>query len=87
MDLLCDKGGRSDLMHYMHWEEEIWTEQSLQSPESLGSGALYYDYLQRDGNPYVLAKAKDEPQGAILEKVGADANAYPEEIWERVAKA
>ena len=28
------------------------------------------------GIPYVLAKAKDELQGAILEKVGADAIAY-----------
>ena len=40
------------------------------------------------GIPYVLAKAKDELQGAILEKVGADAIAYPErDMGERVAKS
>jgi len=36
----------------------------------------------------VLAKAKDNLQGAILEKVGADAIAYPErDMGERVAKS
>lgn len=39
------------------------------------------------GIPYVLAKAMDELQGKILEKVGADAVIYPErEMGNRVAK-
>lgn len=39
------------------------------------------------GIPYVLAKAKDELQGMILEKVGADAVVYPEiDMGNRVAK-
>ena len=49
-----------------------------------------YEKIQEisDMVSYVLAKAKDELQGAILEKVGADAIAYPEcDMGERVAKS
>lgn len=39
------------------------------------------------GIPYVLAKAKNELQGKILEKVGADAVVYPEmDMGSRIAK-
>ena len=39
------------------------------------------------GIPYVLAKAQDNLQGTILEKVGADSVVYPErEMGSRVAK-
>ena len=38
--------------------------------------------------PYVLAKARDELQGRILEKIGADAIVYPErDMGSRVAKS
>lgn len=40
------------------------------------------------GIPYVLAKARDELQGRILEKIGADAIVYPErDMGSRVAKS
>ena len=40
------------------------------------------------GIPYVLAKAKDDLQGTILKKVGADAIVYPErDMGGRVAKS
>ena len=40
------------------------------------------------GIPYVLAKARDELQGMILEKIGADAIVYPErDMGSRVAKS
>ena len=39
------------------------------------------------GIPYVLAKAMDELQGKILEKIGAESIVYPEiDMGERVAK-
>ena len=40
------------------------------------------------GIPYVMAKAKDERHGAVLEKVGADCIVYPErDTGTRVAKS
>lgn len=40
------------------------------------------------GIPYVLAKARDELQGRILRKIGADAIVYPErDMGSRVAKS
>lgn len=39
------------------------------------------------GIPYVLVKARDELQGTVLEKVGADSVVYPErDMGSRVAK-
>mgnify|MGYP000237755569 FL=1 len=46
--------------------------------ESLEASIMATIISKEMGIPYVLAKAKDELQGAILEKVGADAIAYPE---------
>lgn len=40
------------------------------------------------GIPYVVAKARDDLQGRILEKIGADAIVYPErDMGDRVAKS
>lgn len=40
------------------------------------------------GIPYVMAKARDERHGAVLEKVGADCIVYPErDTGNRVAKS
>ena len=56
--------------------------------ESLEASIMATIISKEMGIPYVLAKAKDELQGAILEKVGADAIAYPEcDMGERVAKS
>ncbi|MGD9893918.1 MAG: TrkA family potassium uptake protein [Dehalococcoidia bacterium] len=42
--------------------------------------------LKRLGVPYVIAKAKEELHGTILEKIGADRIVYPErEVGERLA--
>ena len=56
--------------------------------ESLEASIMATIISKEMGIPYVLAKAKDNLQGAILEKVGADAIAYPErDMGERVAKS
>ena len=56
--------------------------------ESLEASIMATIISKEMGIPYVLAKAKDELQGALLEKVGADAIAYPEcDMGERVAKS
>lgn len=55
--------------------------------ENLEAGIMATIISKEMGIPYVLAKAKDELQGKILEKVGADAVVYPErEMGNRVAK-
>lgn len=55
--------------------------------ENLEAGIMATIISKEIGIPYVLAKAKDELHGAILEKVGADAVIYPErDMGMRVAK-
>lgn len=55
--------------------------------ENLEAGIMATIISKEMGIPYVLAKAKDELQGKILEKVGADAVIYPErDMGNRVAK-
>lgn len=56
--------------------------------ESLEASIMATILSKEMGIPYVLAKAKDDLQGAILEKVGADAIVYPErDMGSRVAKS
>lgn len=56
--------------------------------ESLEASIMATILSKEMGIPYVLAKAKDDLQGAILEKVGADAIVYPErDMGNRVAKS
>ncbi len=55
--------------------------------ENLEAGIMATILSKEMGIPYVLAKAKSELHGAILEKVGADAVIYPErDMGARVAK-
>lgn len=56
--------------------------------ENLEASIMATIVAKEVGIPYVLAKAKDELQGMILEKVGADAIVYPErDMGGRVAKS
>ena len=55
--------------------------------ESLEASIMATMLSKEMGIPYVLAKAQDNLQGTILEKVGADSVVYPErEMGSRVAK-
>lgn len=55
--------------------------------ENLEAGIMATMLCKEMGIPYVLVKAKDELQGAILKKVGADKVVLPEiEMGDRVAK-
>lgn len=55
--------------------------------ENREAGILATIISKEMGIPYVLAKAKDELQAKILEKVGADAVVFPErDMGNRVAK-
>lgn len=56
--------------------------------ESLEASIMATIAAKEIGIPYVLAKARDELQGMILEKIGADAIVYPErDMGSRVAKS
>ena len=56
--------------------------------ESLEASIMATIACKEMGIPYVLAKARDELQGMILEKIGADAIVYPErDMGSRVAKS
>lgn len=56
--------------------------------ESLEASIMATIVAKEIGIPYVLAKARDELQGMILEKIGADAIVYPErDMGSRVAKS
>ena len=56
--------------------------------ESLEASIMATIAAKEIGIPYVLAKARDELQGRILEKIGADAIVYPErDMGSRVAKS
>ena len=55
--------------------------------ESLEASIMATMLSKEMGIPYVLAKAQDNLQGTILQKVGADSVVYPErEMGSRVAK-
>ena len=55
--------------------------------ENLEAGIMATMLCKEMGIPKVVAKAKDDLQGTILEKVGADSVVYPEiEMGSRVAK-
>ena len=56
--------------------------------ESLEASIMAIMIAKEIGVPFVLAKAKDDLQGVILKKVGADAIVYPErDMGSRVAKS
>lgn len=56
--------------------------------ESLEASIMATMLCKEMGIPFVLAKAKDKLQGAILQRVGADRIVYPEiEMGSRVAKS
>lgn len=55
--------------------------------EHFEAGVMATIILKEMGIPYVIAKARDELHGKILEKVGADTVIYPErDMGSRVAK-
>ena len=56
--------------------------------ENLEAGIMATMLCKEMGIPLVVAKAKNKLQGAILKRVGADRNVYPEiEMGSRVAKS
>ena len=55
--------------------------------DSLEASIMAHDHFQENVDPYVMAKAKDERHGAVLEKV-VDCIVYPErDTGTRVAKS
>lgn len=60
----------------------------VSTSESLEASIMATMLCKEMGIPFVLAKAKDKLQGAILQRVGADRVVYPEiEMGSRIAKS